>query len=1095
MSAKDRPFAGFISHSNVQREFASRLQHWLEFDFMVPESILADDGDAVQKLRPVFRDLTDLPAHENLREAIKENLSRAKVLIVVCSTEAANSKYVNEEVDYFTKCFPDRPVLGILAPGMAIGTEGVGPLLPASMKAGMTPLLANPDEEGEHLAFLRLASRMLGLSFGDLVDRHAKHEREIQRKRARLAAKTHTLPAEAAYLGGDVPSALKHALAACLDGDDFTWSQSPELEAVVREYMLRLPIGTRIFQLGKDNRRYKLRSASPLGQHLLIVGFANGVIQVVDRTSGGVLLAFDGYQIWDEFNDCYPESDSHEWRWFRLAWDSKQPLHRVATAPDGRRAIITHGQCATSWDLKDLRPTGLYLQEHYSLIRFHPHEPKALLASDQSQYYSRLTLAMLDTGDMQVSESKVWEPVDAVFTEFGGEQALFILTHDGEIIHLDPDTLSERSRFRIRNGRTPFGEFLENGSAVRLKHIPASKNEPLFFRRNVAGEWRSADQLDSALKSSSAVQAAQGGFALVFDIEWGKARLVRSASPTETLATLSGRSPSFSPDGSKLLLQGPDNDVVTFVDCEGESITPIILDGKGFRRSLPVCFFTVTTQPAWSAIWSPNGKLFVTQRERVSKTSDIEEIMSILSGSRLFETALDIHAGENGSIFKVVASRGDELQPLCFSNDSAGLWVIWNDCELRYVDLKEPRLSWLVGHDTEGDRLIVSPNGALIATNEDDRISHQGRVRLRDATTGDVLTLIEVPQPVAACEFLDADTLILPLEEGGVHVIRTSGARLHIHAEPELEFYPNILSCSKIGLYLIASLEDGPSRVIVRDGLSTKPPVFIGPECDLSSAAISEDGRWVVFADKDGEGMIVDLTEECGPREISLPFGHVHAIAFDLNAGTVWFSTAFGPVEAIKLLTGESCASLRPKLANQEYGIDHAVLAPGVNIAILSEIRMVQILDLGSGAPIVLHEPAGRGQSPAALSPDGTLVATGAQDAAIRLWRVRDGALLGTLRANVGYSEHIAFGPDGRYLFASHHGGGISRWDVWDAYLGGEELTEWIVERTKTASLPLDERDEANLLLREIHNQSQAYGNDMLKLFSNEAVRARGKRG
>lgn len=63
------------------------------------------------------------------------------------------------------------------------------------------------------------------------------------------------------------------------------------------------------------------------------------------------------------------------------------------------------------------------------------------------------------------------------------------------------------------------------------------------------------------------------------------------------------------------------------------------------------------------------------------------------------------------------------------------------------------------------------------------------------------------------------------------------------------------------------------------------------------------------------------------------------------------------------------------------------------------------------------------------FSPDGTLLASGALDSTIRLWRVSDGTLLHTLRAD----DHIltvAFAPDGALLASGGNDHTVQLWDV-----------------------------------------------------------------
>jgi WD40 repeat protein len=64
-----------------------------------------------------------------------------------------------------------------------------------------------------------------------------------------------------------------------------------------------------------------------------------------------------------------------------------------------------------------------------------------------------------------------------------------------------------------------------------------------------------------------------------------------------------------------------------------------------------------------------------------------------------------------------------------------------------------------------------------------------------------------------------------------------------------------------------------------------------------------------------------------------------------------------------------------------------------------------------------------------AFSPDGQILAAAGEGAGVRLWRVRDGKLLGVLPAG-GTRSDVAFGPDGRWLVTVGAGREAVRWDV-----------------------------------------------------------------
>jgi WD40 repeat protein len=65
-----------------------------------------------------------------------------------------------------------------------------------------------------------------------------------------------------------------------------------------------------------------------------------------------------------------------------------------------------------------------------------------------------------------------------------------------------------------------------------------------------------------------------------------------------------------------------------------------------------------------------------------------------------------------------------------------------------------------------------------------------------------------------------------------------------------------------------------------------------------------------------------------------------------------------------------------------------------------------------------------------AYSPDGSLIATGAPDGSIRLWRASDGVELATLSAKDHPISYVAFSPDGSLLVTLDASGMLMLWSV-----------------------------------------------------------------
>ncbi len=193
-------YYAFLSYSHSDEALADWLFLQLE-RFRVPAGLagrVTDNGVVPKRLIPIFRDQQELAAAKDLGAEIRSALATSQFLIVLCTPAAANSQWVNSEIDAFKRNHPDGCVLAAIGGGEPFasaiegrsGEECFPPALrekydqrgrPTGRKA--EPLAADlrGDPDKRRTGFLKLVAGMLGVGLDDLV------QRDTVRRQKRLA--------------------------------------------------------------------------------------------------------------------------------------------------------------------------------------------------------------------------------------------------------------------------------------------------------------------------------------------------------------------------------------------------------------------------------------------------------------------------------------------------------------------------------------------------------------------------------------------------------------------------------------------------------------------------------------------------------------------------------------------------------------------------------------------------------------------------------------------------------------------------------------------------------------------------------------------
>jgi tetratricopeptide (TPR) repeat protein len=198
----DEPYRyrAFISYSHRDEHWAAWLHKSLE-TYRVPKALVGTttaQGIVPARLAPIFRDRDELASATSLGETLSRALQESQFQVVICSTSAAKSHWVNEEILTFKRLGREGRIFCLLVngePGSSL-VPGLGEqecFPPALLyKLGpdgqlgserSEPIAADvrPHKDGRQNARLKLLAGMLGVGLDTLK------QREAQRRRQRLA--------------------------------------------------------------------------------------------------------------------------------------------------------------------------------------------------------------------------------------------------------------------------------------------------------------------------------------------------------------------------------------------------------------------------------------------------------------------------------------------------------------------------------------------------------------------------------------------------------------------------------------------------------------------------------------------------------------------------------------------------------------------------------------------------------------------------------------------------------------------------------------------------------------------------------------------
>ena len=169
-------YRAFISYSHRDDDAARALHKRLE-TYRLPSKLIGQEtarGPIPDRLTPIFRDLDELSAADDLSVVIKNALADSDSLIVLASPGAKASRWVNLEIETFRALHGGtRPVL------VGLIEDEPSAAFPDALTAdGQEPVAADfrGDRGARRLALLKLVAGMTGAGLDQLVQRDAQRQ-------------------------------------------------------------------------------------------------------------------------------------------------------------------------------------------------------------------------------------------------------------------------------------------------------------------------------------------------------------------------------------------------------------------------------------------------------------------------------------------------------------------------------------------------------------------------------------------------------------------------------------------------------------------------------------------------------------------------------------------------------------------------------------------------------------------------------------------------------------------------------------------------------------------------------------------------------
>jgi WD40 repeat protein len=430
-------------------------------------------------------------------------------------------------------------------------------------------------------------------------------------------------------------------------------------------------------------------------------------------------------------------------------------------------------------------------------------------------------------------------------------------------------------------------------------------------------------------------------------------------------------------------------------------------------------------------------------------------------GSRVVTASEDGTArlwdAKTGASLLTLKGHAKSVLAASFSSDGSRLVTASEDGTARLWDAKTgASLFNLEGHTSLVHAASFSPDSSRVVT-----ASYDGTARLWDAKTGASLHAFKghTNWVFAASFSPNGSSVVTASNDGtarlwdaknGVSLLTLKG-----HTEGVL-----VASFSPDGNRVVTASEDGTARLWdAKTGASLL--TLKGHAKRLKAASFSPDGSCVVTASSDGTARLWDA--KTGASLLTLK-GHtslVHAASFSPDSSRVVTTSYDGTARLWDAKTGASLLTLKGHTNSvfTAWVLAASFSPDGSRVVTASKDGTAWLWDARTGASLLTLKGNTEGVLVSSFSPDGSRIVTASSDGTAQLWDAKTGASLLTLKGHTSLVHAASFSPDGsRIVTASFSPDGsrvvTASYDgtarLWDVKTGAslltlKEHTSWVL--------------------------------------------------